>query len=99
MPRARGEAAKIEQDAGAYKDKTIAEATGEAAQFISVLDAYKAARDVTARRLYIDTMETILQHAHKIIIDPSADGKNGVVPYLPLPGLAAPAVPASPKGN
>jgi len=91
LPRARGDAQKVIQDAGAYKDKTIAEATGEAAQFISVLDAYKAARDVTARRLYIETMETILQHSRKIIIDPNADGKNGVVPYLPLPTLNPPA--------
>jgi membrane protease subunit HflK len=91
VPRARGEAQKIIQDAGGYKDKTIAEATGEAAQFVSVLDAYKAARDVTARRMYIETMETILAHSRKIIIDPNADGKNGVVPYLPLPGLSAPA--------
>ena len=95
MPRARGEAQKIIQDAGGYKDKTIAEATGEAAQFISVLDAYKAARDVTARRMYIETMEAILSHSRKIIIDPNADGKNGVVPYLPLPGLTPPA-PATP---
>ena len=93
--RERGEAQKIIQDAGGYKDKTIAEATGVAAQFISVLDAYKAARDVTARRMYIETMEAILSHSRKIIIDPNADGKNGVVPYLPLPGLTPPA-PATP---
>jgi membrane protease subunit HflK len=94
VPRARGEAQKMIQDAGGYKDKTIAEATGEAAQFVSVLDAYKAARDVTARRMYIETMETILQHSRKVIIDPNADGKNGVVPYLPLPALNPPASPA-----
>ena len=99
LPRARGQAQQVIQDAGAYKDKTIAEATGEAAQFISVLDAYKAARDVTARRLYIETMETILQHSRKIIIDPNADGKNGVVPYLPLPGLNAPAAAPTPKAQ
>jgi membrane protease subunit HflK len=91
LPRARGEAQKVIQAAGGYKDKTIAEATGEAAQFISVLDAYKVARDVTARRLYIETMEAILQHSRKVIIDPTADGKNGVVPYLPLPALNPPA--------
>ena len=94
LPRARGEAQQVIQDAGGYKDKTIAEATGEAAQFISVLDAYKVARDVTARRLYIETMETILQHSRKIIIDPNADSKNGVVPYLPLPALNPPTSPA-----
>ena len=91
LPRARGEAQKVIQAAGGYKDQTIAVATGEAAKFISVLDAYKVARDVTARRLYIETMETILQHSRKVIIDPNADGKNGVVPYLPLPALNPPA--------
>jgi len=97
LPRARGDAQQVIQGAAAYKDKTIAEATGEAAQFISVLDAYRAARDVTARRLYIETMEAILQHSRKIIIDPNADGKNGVVPYLPLPALNPPA--SSGKGQ
>jgi modulator of FtsH protease HflK len=97
LPRARGDAQQVIQGAAAYKDKTIAEATGEAAQFISVLDAYKAAREVTARRLYIETMEAILQHSRKIIIDPNADGKNGVVPYLPLPALNPPA--SSGKGQ
>jgi len=86
VPEARGDAQKIIQDANAYKDATVAKSTGEAQQFISVLDAYKLSRDVTARRLYIETMEAILQHAHKIVIDPNAD-KNGVVPYLPLPAL------------
>ncbi len=91
LPRARGDAQKIVQDANAYKDATIAKATGEAKQFISVLDAYKQARDVTARRLYIETMEAILQNSRKVVIDPNADGKNGVVPYLPLPALNPPA--------
>jgi len=91
LPRARGDAQKIIQDANAYKEATIAKATGEAKQFVSVLDAYKQARDVTARRLYIETMEAILQNSRKVVIDPNAEGKNGVVPYLPLPALNAPA--------
>jgi len=32
-------------------------------------------------------MEEILKGASKIIIDPSAKGAQGVVPYLPLPEL------------
>jgi membrane protease subunit HflK len=91
LPRARGDAQKIVQDANAYKDATIAKATGEAQQFVSVLDAYKQSRDVTGRRLYIETMEAILQNSRKIVIDPNAEGKNGVVPYLPLPALNPPA--------
>jgi membrane protease subunit HflK len=97
LPRARGDAQKIVQDANAYKDATVAKATGEAKQFTSVLDAYKQSRDVTARRLYIETMEAILQNSRKIVIDPNADGKNGVVPYLPLPALNPP--PSSAKGQ
>ncbi len=104
VPRARGDAQKAIQDAEGYKDRVIAEATGEAQQFISVLDAYKQSREVTARRMYIDAMETILRGAHKIILDAAIDAKGGVVPYLPLPGLAGggqtppyapPAAPAS----
>ena len=59
-----------------------------------MLDAYKQSRDVTARRLYIETMEAILQNSRKVVIDPTADGKNGVVPYLPLPALNPPATAA-----
>jgi len=100
VPVARGDAQKIIQDAGGYKDRVVAEATGEAQQFLSVLEAYKQSRDVTARRMYIDAMETILQHARKIVIDPAADGRNGVVPYLPLPGLTGPAAAtANAKGQ
>jgi membrane protease subunit HflK len=87
LPRARGDATKMVQDAEGYKDRVVAEATGEAQQFLSVLEAYKLSRDVTSRRLYIETMEQILQHSRKVILDPSVDAKGGVVPYLPLPGL------------
>jgi membrane protease subunit HflK len=97
LPRARGDAQKIVQDANAYRDATVAKATGEAQQFVSVLDAYQQSRDVTARRLYIETMEAILQNSRKIVIDPNADGKNGVVPYLPLPALNPP--PSAAKGQ
>jgi membrane protease subunit HflK len=96
VPRARGQAQQIIQDAGGYKDRTIAEAKGEAQQFISVLDAYKQAPAVTQRRMYIDAMETILQHGHKTVIDPSVESKGGIVPYLPLTGLPAAPAPSKP---
>jgi membrane protease subunit HflK len=98
VPEARGQAQQIIQDAGGYKEKTIAEATGEAQQFISVLEAYQKSREVTARRMYIESMEAVLQNARKIVIDPNVDGKGGIVPYLPLPSL--PGMPQAPaKGQ
>jgi membrane protease subunit HflK len=83
------------QDANAYKERVVAEATGEAQQFLSIYDAYRQSREVTARRMYIDTMQAILKNARKVILDPAVDAKSGVVPYLPLPGLASPG-PESP---
>ncbi len=86
LPRARGEAQKITQGAEAYKQQVIAEAQGEAQRFIDVNKEYSMAKDVTARRLYLETMEEVLRNSDKVIIDSGA-GSSGVVPYLPLPEL------------
>jgi hypothetical protein len=32
-------------------------------------------------------MEEVLKNSHKVIIDKSAQGGSGVLPYLPLPAL------------
>jgi membrane protease subunit HflK len=91
VPRARGDAQKIQQDAEAYRQQVVAQAQGDAQRFLSVLAAYRAAKDVTAERLYLETMEKVLKNANKVLIDKSA---GGVLPYLPLPpsapGKAAP---------
>lgn len=88
IPRARGEAAQIEQQAEAYKQEVVARAEGDAKRFISVQEAYALDKDVTARRLYLETMESVLSNTNKIIIDTKASA-SGVVPYLPLPELKA----------
>jgi len=57
---------------------------------------------VTARRLYLDTMEEVLKAAGKVLINPSGRAGPALVPYLSLNGaatVAAPTVPAMPKGN
>jgi len=95
VPRARGDAARIVQQAEAYRQQVVLQSQGDAARFLSVYQSYKAAEDVTARRLYIETMEDILKGANKIILDKAAAG-SGVVPYLPLPGLHTPPGGAPP---
>ena len=87
VPRARGDATRIIQEATAYREEVVNRAQGEAQRFISVYDAYKLAKDVTMQRLYLETMEEVLRDMTKIIIDPAAQGGQGVVPYLPLPEL------------
>jgi modulator of FtsH protease HflK len=86
VPRARGDASRIVQEAEAYRAQVVFQAQGDAARFLSVYQSYKAAEDITARRLYIETMESLLKTANKIILDKAA-AASGVVPYLPLPGL------------
>jgi len=101
VPKARGAAAAVKQEAEAYRQEIIARAQGDAARFTSVYQAFKAAQDVTLQRLYLETMEEVLKNSNKVIVDKSAQGASGVVPYLPLPalggGTGAAGVPA--QGN
>ncbi len=83
---ARGEAAQITERAIAYKERVVAEAQGEAARFVSVYDEYAVAKDVTRKRLFLETMEGVLGDSNKVIIEQGGGGQ-GVVPYLPLPEL------------
>ena len=83
VPEARGQAQRILQEAEAYKEQVEARASGEAARFNSVYTEYKKAKDVTRKRIYLETMEEILSGMDKVIVD--GDAGSGVVPYLPLP--------------
>ena len=86
LPRARGEAERLLQEAQAYRQEVVARADGDAQRFVAVYDEYVKARDVTTRRIYLETMEDVLRDMNKVVIDSSASG-SGVVPYLPLPEL------------
>ncbi len=101
IPAARGDAVQIEQQAQAFLLATVAKAQGESARFLSVYNAFKATQDVTRERLYLETMEEVLKDSHKVIIDKSAEGGNGVLPYLPLPALGGgrSAGPTGPAGS
>ena len=86
LPKAKGEAAQRLQNAEAYRQAVINKAQGEANRFTSVYNAYLNGKDITAKRLYLETMENVLANSNKVILDPSAKGSN-VVPYLPLDAL------------
>ena len=82
---ARGEAAQILEQAEGYRAQVVNEAEGEASRFLAVLDEYRAAPEVTRRRLYIETLERVLGDVDLVILDtPGGAGGQGVVPYLPL---------------
>ncbi len=86
IPRARGNAARLIQEAEAYKQTVITRSKGDANRFLAIYNQYKLAKDVTRKRLYLETMEDILQGMDKIIID-NSKGAQGVLPYLPLPAV------------
>jgi membrane protease subunit HflK len=82
-------------DARAYALQLTARAEGEAAAFEKVYAEYKAAPEVTRRRMYYETMERILSRIDSTIIE-----APGVTPYLPLPEVqrrsqAAPPAPSA----
>ena len=81
IPEARGEAAQIVRMAEAYREEKINRAEGDANKFESILLEYNKAKDITRKRLYIETMEEILPAMEKYIIDPKA---GGILPILQI---------------
>jgi membrane protease subunit HflK len=81
--------AQITQAAEAYRQQTVAEATGQTSRFLKIYEQYKKAPDVTRERMYLETMERVLGGTDKILLDPSS-AASGVVPYLPLGELSRP---------
>ena len=81
---------QIREEAAAYKDRVVKEAEGEAARFLSIYEQYKAAPDVTRKRLFLETMEGVMKNSKKVITD-SNGNQNSVVPLLPLNQLSQPA--------
>ena len=83
VPRAAGEAARMTNSAEAEKERQIREAQGQAQRFNAFYETYKANKDVTSRRLYLEAMQEVFGKSDKFILD-EKEGGQGVVPYLPL---------------
>lgn len=83
LPKAEGQAIKLKQEAEAYKEAVINRAEGEAKRFTSVYEAYKTGKFVTAKRLYLETMEDVLKKTKKVIMEPGNKSSN-MMPILPL---------------
>ena len=85
LGEARGEASKIVEGAKAYKSRVVAEAEGEANRFEQVYAEYAKSKEVTRKRMFLETLEEIMGNTNKVIIE--GDKGSGVVPYLPLPEI------------
>jgi membrane protease subunit HflK len=81
--------------AEAYAQQVLARAQGDAASFDKIYEEYRLAPEVTRRRLYYETMESVLGKTDKTIVE-----ADGVTPYLPLPEVRRRAQqPAQPAGG
>ncbi len=82
IPAAMGKKEQAISEAEGYKIRRINEATGDTMAFLAVWKEYEKARDVTRRRLYLETMARVIPKCKDIyIID---EDQNGILPLLNL---------------
>jgi membrane protease subunit HflK len=75
IPKARGEAARTIEESRGYALERVNQARGEASKFNSVFKEYMRAKDVTRQRIYLETMNKVMQNVgRKLITDEKASG-------------------------
>ena len=82
IPKARGEAEKTISEAEGYAINRVNHAEGDASKFVALWEEYRKAKDVTRRRLYLETLGEVLpKMGRKYIIDSQ---QQGILPLLSL---------------
>src|SRR6266581_8151448 len=84
IPRSRGAASRLLQEAEGYKQRVIANAEGDASRFRQVLVEYAKAPEVMRSRLYLETMQQVFVNSSKVLVDLKGQGN---LLYLPLDKL------------
>jgi membrane protease subunit HflK len=92
VPEARGKAARVRTVAEGYRTAAIANATGDAQRFELLVAQYKAAPDVTRKRLWLETVQEVLSRNRTVV---GGDGRQLI--YVPMPTTtSAPAATVPP---
>lgn len=90
VPEARGDAATARAEAEGYKSERVARAEGDAQRFNLIQSQYRAAPEVTRKRMYLETMQDVMTRAQKVI--DFSGGKNILnLQGMPEPRAGAPA--------
>jgi membrane protease subunit HflK len=100
VPKARGVAARLFEEANGYRQSVVATAQGDTSRFRQILAEYERAPQVTRERIYLETMQQILGATSKVVVDQKG-GQNMI--FLPLneimkltgQSLASPELPRS----
>lgn len=80
IPRAKGEASKVIEEARGYALERVNKAQGEASKFQSIYREYINSPEVTRQRIYLETMNKVLQKSGKKLI--SDDKTGGILPLF-----------------
>ena len=74
LAQAQADAQRIQDEARSYHAQRVREAEGEAKRFDNLLTEYVQSPDLTARRLYLETMaETLPRFRSKLIVDTGSE--------------------------
>jgi membrane protease subunit HflK len=98
IPRARGAASRLMEEATGYRQRIIVTAEGDASRFKQVLAEYSKAPEVTRSRMYLETVQQVYANTSKVMMDSKGSGN---LLYLPLDklmqaaGAATTAAPAT----
>ena len=84
IPKAKGEAEKVIAEAEGYAIKRVNRAQGDANRFLAIWKEYKRAKDVTRKRMYIETLSKVLPKVGKIYVVDSE--QKTLLPLLSLEG-------------
>ena len=82
LPEVRGQVETTLRQAEAYREEKVRRATGEAQRFLQILGEYQWAKEITRKRLLLETLEEIFPQMEKIIIEDGASAN--VLPIFPM---------------
>lgn len=82
IPQAKGEALKMIMEAEGYALEKINIAKGDAKRFVFLMHSYQEAKNVTLKRLYLETMADVLKKAGKKYITDTDE--KGIIQLLNL---------------
>ena len=82
IPQAKGEAQKTINEAEGYALQRVNNAKGDAERFVAVYREYARAKDVTRRRLYLETLREILPQIDQVYVIDAA--QKNVIPLLQM---------------
>lgn len=89
IPEAKAKQDKLVREAEGYASRRKAEATGEISALLAKFEAYQQAPEITKKRLYLESMERVLEESGpKLILD---DGLSNLLPVLPIGEGSGPA--------